>query len=51
MTELDGAVPQIAEDALYFVPLGGSDEIGMNLYLYWNSGPGKPARIQRDHPP
>ena len=26
------------EDALYFLPLGGSDEIGMNLYLYGLDG-------------
>ena len=27
-----------ADDALYFLPLGGSDEIGMNLYLYGLDG-------------
>ena len=38
MTDLDGVVPDIRDDALYFLPLGGSDEIGMNLYLYGVDG-------------
>ncbi len=38
MTDIDGVVPDIRDDALYFLPLGGSDEIGMNLYLYGVDG-------------
>ena len=30
MTEIDAVVPEIRDDVLYFLPLGGSDEIGMN---------------------
>ena len=38
MTDNDAVVPDIRDDALYFLPLGGSDEIGMNLYLYGVDG-------------
>ena len=38
MTDLDGVAPEPRGDALYFLPLGGSDEIGMNLYLYGVDG-------------
>ena len=38
MTDLDGVAPEPRDDALYFLPLGGSDEIGMNLYLYGVDG-------------
>ena len=38
MTDLNGVEPEVRDDALYFLPLGGSDEIGMNLYLYGVDG-------------
>ncbi len=38
MTDVNGGVPELRDDALYFLPLGGSDEIGMNLYLYGVDG-------------
>ena len=38
MTDMDAVVPEIRDDVLYFLPLGGSDEIGMNLYLYGVDG-------------
>ncbi len=38
MTDGDGAPRALDDDALYFLPLGGTDEIGMNLYLYGLDG-------------
>ncbi len=38
MTDVEGVVAEPRDDALYFLPLGGSDEIGMNLYLYGVDG-------------
>ncbi|MEE8272336.1 MAG: ribonuclease J [Alphaproteobacteria bacterium] len=38
MTDGDGAPRALDDGALYFLPLGGTDEIGMNLYLYGLDG-------------
>ncbi len=34
----EGEIPEYDPDALYFLPLGGSGEIGMNLNLYGYRG-------------
>ncbi|UUX50241.1 ribonuclease J [Nisaea acidiphila] len=38
MSAAKKSVPEIAEDDFLFLPLGGSDEIGMNLNLYHYGG-------------
>ena len=38
MTGKNGPVPGDMDDGLYFLPLGGTEEIGLNLYLYGIDG-------------
>jgi len=38
MTSSPATSPSGPDDALYFLPLGGAGEIGMNMYLYGHAG-------------